>query len=252
MGNPVRTAVVTGAGQGIGKAVALGLLHSGWQVALLGRRLTLLEELVSSGTTDPSQAVAIRCDVREAESVRAAFAVAVERFGRIDLLFNNAGISSAPATIDEVPLNVWQDVVATNLHGAFLCAREAFSCMRRQNPQGGRIINNGSIASQTPRPLSTPYAMTKHAITGLTKSLAIDGRAFDIACGQIDIGNVLTEMSVPMTQGMLQANGERRAEPVFDLAQVVEAVLYMANLPAEANVPFMTVMATKMPFLGRG
>ena len=250
MGSSPRIAVVTGASQGIGRAVAIGLLRDGWHTVLLGRRVDRLEAAIAEAGT--SKALAIGCDVSRSDDVEAAFARVMAAFGRVDLLFNNAGISGPGGTIDEIPLAGWHDTVATNLHGAFNCARAAFACMRKQQPQGGRIINNGSIAAHAPRPRTVPYSVTKHAISGLTKCLSLDGREFDIACGQIDIGNVRTEMSIPMTQGMLQANGDRRVEPVFELQQVVDAVLYMANLPLEANVMFHTVMATKMPFAGRG
>lgn len=252
MDSSSRVAVVTGASQGIGKAVAIGLMRNGWHTVLLGRRVERLQAAIAEAGELQTRALAISCDVSKSDEVDAAFAAAMAAFGRVDLLFNNAGISGPGGTIDEIPLAGWHDTVATNLNGAFNCARAAFACMRRQQPQGGRIINNGSIAAHAPRPRTVPYSVTKHAISGLTKCLSLDGREFDIACGQIDIGNVRTEMSVPMTQGMLQANGERRAEPVFELQQVVDAVLYMANLPPGANVQSMTVMATKMPFIGRG
>ncbi|MES2606894.1 MAG: SDR family oxidoreductase [Pseudomonadota bacterium] len=247
-----KTAVVTGASSGIGRAVAIGLLRAGWNTVFISRRLETLTDAIAIAGKTEAEAMALTCDVSKAEEVDAAFRQIQARFGRIDLLFNNAGISGPAGTIDEIPVAGWDQTVAVNLNGAFLCARAAFACMRQQQPQGGRIINNGSIAAYSPRPHTTPYAVTKHAITGLTKCLSLDGRDFNIACGQIDIGNVLTDMTVPMTKGMLQANGERKAEPVFDLAHVVEAVLYMASLPPAANVQFMTVMATKMPFIGRG
>ncbi|HTR00322.1 MAG TPA: SDR family oxidoreductase [Candidatus Acidoferrum sp.] len=247
-----RTAVVTGASQGIGKACGIGLLKAGWNTVFLGRRLDKLQQAIAEAGNVQAGVLALACDVSKVEQVEAAFDATISRFGRIDLLFNNAGVNPRPGTIDQIPLNEWEQTLATNLHGAYLCARAAFARMKAQQPRGGRIINNGSIAAHTPRPLSVPYAVSKHAITGLTKCLSLDGREFDIACGQIDIGNVRTELTVPMTQGMRQANGELRPEPVFELSHVVEAVLYMANLPPEANVQFMTVMATKMPFIGRG
>lgn len=247
-----KTAVVTGASSGIGKAVATGLLRAGWNTVFISRQAEVLAAAIAAAGNTDAEAMALVCDVSKADDVDAAFQRIQSHFGRVDLLFNNAGISGPAGTIDEIPVAGWDQTVAVNLNGAFLCARAAFACMRQQQPQGGRIINNGSIAAHSPRPRTTPYAVTKHAITGLTKCLSLDGRAFDIACGQIDIGNVLTDMTVPMTKGMLQANGERKAEPVFDLTHVVDAVLYMASLPAAANVQFMTVMATKMPFVGRG
>lgn len=247
-----KTAVVTGASSGIGKAVAIGLLQAGWNTVFISRQTDALTAAIAMAGTTAAEALALACDVSKPDDVEAAFRRIQDHFGRVDLLFNNAGISGPGGTIDEIPIAGWDQTVAVNLNGAFLCARAAFACMRQQQPQGGRIINNGSIAAHAPRPRTTPYAVTKHAITGLTKCLSLDGRDFNIACGQLDIGNVLTDMTVPMTQGMLQANGERKAEPVFDLAHVVDAVLYMASLPAEANVQFMTVMATKMPFIGRG
>ena len=247
-----KTAVVTGASSGIGKAVATGLLKAGWNTVFISRHADALATAIAAAGDTEAEAMAEVCDVSKADEVAATFKRVQAHFGRVDLLFNNAGISGPAGTIDEIPVSAWDQTVAVNLNGAFLCARAAFACMREQTPQGGRIINNGSIAAHSPRPRTTPYAVTKHAITGLTKCLSLDGREFDIACGQIDIGNVLTDMTVPMTKGMLQANGERRPEPVFDLANVVAAVLYMAGLPPSANVQFMTVMATKMPFVGRG
>lgn len=248
-----KIAVVTGASSGIGKAAAEGLHGAGWTTVLLSRSGDLLaEQAATLSARRPGSALPIVCDVADAAAVAAAFADVERRYGRVDLLFNNAGIGGPAGCIDEVPLDGWQRTVDTNLHGAFHCAREAFSLMKRQQPQGGRIINNGSIAAHTPRPRSVCYAVTKHAIAGLTKCLSLDGRAYNIACGQIDIGNVRTDMTLPMTQGMLQANGERRREPVFELPEVVSALLYMAGLPLEANVQSMTVMATAMPFIGRG
>ncbi len=252
MPNRSRTAVVTGASQGIGKACAVGLAQAGWNTVFVGRNVAALQAAMAEADADQAAVMSVQCDVSKPDQVEALFDAVIRKFGRIDLLFNNAGISGPGGTIDEIPLDGWEQTVAVNLNGAFLCARAAFSRMRQQQPQGGRIINNGSIAAHAPRPRTVPYAMTKHAITGLTKCLALDGRDFDITCSQIDIGNVRTEMTVPMTRGMLQANGEYKAEPVFELQQVVEAVLFMANLPPEANVQFMTVMASKMPFIGRG
>jgi NAD(P)-dependent dehydrogenase (short-subunit alcohol dehydrogenase family) len=252
MENAGKVAVVTGAGQGIGKACAIGLLKAGWHTVFAGRSAQKLDAAILEAGAVQASALAVTCDVSKASDVDALFDTAMSRFGRVDLLFNNAGISGPRGTPDQIAIDQWEQTVATNVNGAFFCARAAFACMKRQTPQGGRIINNGSIAAYTPRPHTAPYAVTKHAINGLTKCLALDGRPFNIACGQIDIGNVRTEMTVPMTQGLLQANGELLAEPVFELQHVVDALLYMANLPPEANVQTMTVMATKMPFVGRG
>ena len=245
-----RTALVTGAGSGIGRAVALALLDKGWRVALAGRRAEPLNEtarMAPSGRT-----LAVAADVGDEASVKALFKAIEGDFGRLDLLFNNAGTGGPPLPFDELTLEQWNRVVSVNLTGAFLCAREAFGLMKRQSPRGGRIINNGSISAHAPRPNSAPYTATKHAITGLTRSLSLDGRAFDIACGQIDIGNAATEMAERIKQGVPQANGEIMPEPVMDVGHVADAVLYMAGLPLDANVQFMTVMATKMPFIGRG
>jgi len=247
-----KTAIVTGAGTGIGKAVAIALLKAGWDTVFCGRREALLVEAVAEAGTTEGRGLAVACDVGRPDEVDALFAKAVEAFGRVDLLFNNAGMGYKSAPIDEIPVEVWNDVVGVNLTGSFLCARAAFRQMRRQAPQGGRIINNGSVSAYTPRPGSVPYTATKHAITGLTKTLALDGRPFDIACGQIDIGNALTDMAVPMTVGVPQANGTIAAEAVMDVRHVADAVLHMAGLPLDANVLFMTVMATKMPYVGRG
>ncbi|MFN0114320.1 MAG: SDR family oxidoreductase [Paracoccaceae bacterium] len=246
------TAVVTGAGTGIGEAVSAGLLAAGWRVGYLGRRAGVLEAAIARTGARPDRAAAFPCDVTRPEEVRAAFGRVAETFGRIDLLFNNAGRGFQPATIDETPVEVWLDVVGVNLTGAFLCARAAFAQMRRQSPQGGRIINNGSISAQAPRPGSVAYTATKHAITGLTKSLSLDGRPFNIAAGQIDIGNALTEMARAMTVGVPQADGRIAPEPTIDPARVAEAVVMMAGLPLDTNVSFITVMATKMPLVGRG
>lgn len=251
MGNG-RTAIVTGAGTGIGKSVATALLKAGWNTVFVGRRKAVLDDAIDAAGPAGAKALAVACDISKADQVDALFAEVARSFGRVDLLFNNAGVAYKSATIDEIPVEVWEDVVGVNLTGSFLCARAAFGAMRRQSPQGGRIINNGSVSAHTPRPGSVPYTATKHAITGLTKTLALDGRPFDIACGQIDIGNALTEMAVPMTQGVPQANGTIAPEAVMDVTRVAEAVLYMAGLPLDANVLFMTVMATKMPYVGRG
>lgn len=258
-GSVARVAVVTGASAGIGRACAQALLVAGWHTVFLARRSDALDEAVAAaraqaataGST-PGEALVLCCDVADNAAVEAAFDQVVQRFGRIDLLFNNAGIMGPAGSIDEIPLDAWERTLDANVRGAFNVARAAFARMRRQQPQGGRIINNGSIAAHTPRPRTVPYTLTKHAITGLTKCLALDGRDYDIVCGQIDIGNVLTDMTHSFTQGMLQADGSRRPEPVFELRHVVDAVLYMAHLPLAANVQFMTVMASKMPFIGRG
>jgi NAD(P)-dependent dehydrogenase (short-subunit alcohol dehydrogenase family) len=240
-------AVVTGAGSGIGRAAAQALLADGWSVVAAGRREAPLQETVS-GFED---GLAVSADVTSPESVDALFSRAVERFGRVDLLFNNAGLG-APAPVAELAFEDWQRVVDTNVTGTFLCAQAAFRVMSRQEPQGGRIINNGSISAHTPRPFAIAYNATKHAVTGITKSLSLEGRAFDIACGQIDIGNAATEMTERMSGGVPQADGSLQAEPTMDVANVARAIVYMASLPLDANVQFMTVMATKMPFIGRG
>ncbi len=244
-----RTALVTGAGSGIGRAVAQALMGQGWRVALLGRRVDALEE---TATAHPAQALVLGADVSQATDVKAAFMRIEAEFGRLDLLFNNAGIFVPGVPFDELPLEHWQASVDVNLTGAFLCAQAAFRLMKAQSPKGGRIINNGSVSAHAPRPNSAAYTATKHAITGLTKSLSLDGRAFDIAAGQIDIGNAETDMVTKMKRGVPQANGEIAVEPTMALEHAVSAVLYMASLPLEANVQFMTVMATKMPMIGRG
>lgn len=246
------TAIVTGAGTGIGKSVAQALLEAGWNTVFCGRRKELLDVAVSEAGKTQARALAIPCDITDPAQVDHLFDETVKSFGRVDLLFNNAGIAYKSTTIDEIPVEVWNDVLAVNLTGSFLCARAAFRTMRGQKPMGGRIINNGSVSAHAPRPGSVPYTTTKHAITGLTKTLALDGRPFDIACGQIDIGNALTEMAAPMAVGVPQANGTIAAEAVMDVSRVVEAVVYMAGLPLDSNVLFMTVMATKMPYVGRG
>lgn len=241
-------AVVTGASAGIGRACAEALLGAGWQVALLARRADPLADIAAA---QPG-ALALPCDVTDAEQVEAAFDAVQARFGRVDLLFNNAGTMPAGALIDAVSLEEWQQAVDVNLTGMFLCARAAFGRMRQQVPQGGRIINNGSIAAHAPRPGSVVYTTTKHAITGLTKALSLDGRAFDIACGQIDIGNAATDMTAGIGAGALQADGAMRPEARMDVAHVARAVLHMASLPLGANIPFLTLTATTMPWLGRG
>ncbi len=246
-------AVVTGAGSGIGRAVAVALLGAGYRVGLAGRRADALHETAAmADSAGHADALVAPTDVADPESVAALFRAVLVRWGRVDLLVNNAGTFGPAGTIDEVSVEEWQAAVATNLTGTFLCAREAFAAMRAQRPQGGRIINNGSISAHTPRPGSAAYTATKHAITGLTKSLSLDGRPFDIACGQLDIGNAATEMTAGIAQGARQADGSVRPEPTFDVSHVADAVLYMAGLPLGANVQFLTVMATAMPFVGRG
>jgi NAD(P)-dependent dehydrogenase (short-subunit alcohol dehydrogenase family) len=247
-----KIAVVTGAGSGIGAAVAHALAGEGWAVVLAGRRRDALESAAQRGTGLPGVLDPVAADVTDEASVRALFDRTVERHGRVDLLFNNAGTAAPPRELDTIPLAEWNAVVAVNLTGAFLCTREAFRVMRRQDPRGGRIINNGSISAHAPRPLSVAYTAAKHAITGLTRSTALDGRAHDIACGQIDIGNAGTAMTRSMATGVPQADGSVRPEPQMDVADVARAVLFMAGLPLDANVATMTVMATKMPFVGRG
>jgi len=246
-----RTAIVTGAGTGIGKASAIGLLKAGWNTVFAGRRQDVLDEAVKAAGRTGAKALAIAADVTQAADVDRLFDTAVTQFGRVDLLFNNAGRGFRTTLIDELPVEVWNDVVAVNLTGSFLCARAAFRVMRQQSPQGGRIINTGSISAHAPRPGSVPYTATKHAITGLTKTLALDGRPFDIACGQIDIGNAETGIA-PLASGMPQADGKMMGEAVMDVRRVAEAIVYMSSLPLDANVLFLTVMATKMPFVGRG
>ena len=243
-------ALVTGAGSGIGRAAARALMTAGYRVALVGRRVEALEETAAAFA--PEQALVLATDVTDDVAVAAAFARVQAAFGRLDLLFNNAGTSVNGVSFEDLSLAQWRAVVDVNLTGSFLCAQAAFKLMKMQSPRGGRIINNGSISAHAPRPNSAPYTATKHAITGLTKALSLDGRPFDIACGQLDIGNALTEMAMPMTQGARQANGEIAVEATMDVAHVASAVVYMAGLPLEANVQFMTVMATKMPFIGRG
>ncbi|HSO07678.1 MAG TPA: SDR family oxidoreductase [Pelomicrobium sp.] len=252
MSSTPRVAVVTGAGTGIGKAAALALLGDGWQVVLAGRRAEPLEAVRQEAGIGAERALAVPADVADAGSVDALFARTLEAFGRLDLLFNNAGIFVPGASIEEIPLENWRASVDINLTGAFLCTQAAFRIMKAQTPRGGRIINNGSISAHSPRPGSSPYTTTKHAITGLTKATALDGRKYDIACGQIDIGNAATEMAAKFAKGVPQADGSVRPEPLMELQHVADAILYMANLPLEANVQFMTVMATKMPFIGRG
>jgi NAD(P)-dependent dehydrogenase (short-subunit alcohol dehydrogenase family) len=249
---PSKTAIVTGAGTGIGKSVATALLKNGWNTVFCGRRFTVLEDAINDAGKTEAKALACACDVSKPDDVDRLFETAGEHFGRVDLLFNNAGMGYKATTIDEIPVEVWDRIVGVNLTGSFLCARKAFGMMRRQSPMGGRIINNGSVSAYMPRPGSAPYTATKHAIAGLTRTLALDGRPYDIACGQIDIGNALTEITAPMTVGVPQANGAIAPEALMDVQRVAEAVVYMAGLPLDANVLFMTVMATKMPYVGRG
>ena len=250
MGGNGKVAVITGAGSGVGKASALALLRAGYSVVLSGRRREPLDEVAAS--TEPGRTLCVPTDVTDPESVAALFRATTETYGRLDLLFNNAGIGAPGVPIEDLPLETWRAVVDTNLTGVFLCTQHAFRIMRDQSPRGGRIINNGSISAHVPRPLTIAYTATKHAVTGLTRSCSLDGRAYDIACGQIDIGNADTAMGERMKAGVPQADGSVRPEPVMDPQVVADAVAYMASLPLEANVQFMTVMATKMPFIGRG
>jgi NAD(P)-dependent dehydrogenase (short-subunit alcohol dehydrogenase family) len=252
MGNPSRVAIVTGAGSGIGKAVALALVEDGYSVVFAGRRVDALESAVKNAGGAASRCLAVATDVKAPESIRELFARTKATFGRLDLLFNNAGIGTPPIPMEDLTFEQWKAVVDTNLNGAFLCTQEAIRIMKAQAPRGGRIINNGSISAHAPRPYSVAYTATKHAITGLTKSTSLDGRRHDIACGQIDIGNAATELTAKMPLGVLQADGGLAAEPTIDTAYVARAVVYMAGLPLDVNVQFMTVMATKMPFVGRG
>jgi NAD(P)-dependent dehydrogenase (short-subunit alcohol dehydrogenase family) len=247
-----KIAVLTGASSGIGRAAAIGFAQAGYAIVVCGRRVDALYETVAMSGASAADSLAFACDVTEPSAVAALFEAAIEKFGRVDVVFNNAGRGSAPATIGDTSIDVWHEVVAVNLNGAFYVAREAFRTMRAQSPQGGRIINNGSISAFVPRPHSVPYNATKNAISGLTKSISLDGRPFDIACGQIDIGNAATDMTARMNDGVMQANGEKAVEPRMDVRHVADAVVYMANLPLEANVQTMTVMATKMPYIGRG
>ncbi|MGB2712754.1 MAG: SDR family oxidoreductase [Vicinamibacterales bacterium] len=249
---PLKVAIVTGAGTGIGGAVATALLQNGYAVVLAGRREELLSQVIRDSGVSPDSARAVRTDVSDPESVRRLFEATRGAFGRLDLLFNNAGINAPGVPLEDLTLEQWRSVVDVNLTGAFLCTQHAFRLMKSQDPRGGRIINNGSISAHTPRPNSAPYTATKHAITGLTKSTSLDGRQFDIACGQIDIGNASTPLTARFTSGVPQANGQLGVEPVMDVTHVARAVVYMAGLPLDANVQFMTLMATKMPFVGRG
>jgi NAD(P)-dependent dehydrogenase (short-subunit alcohol dehydrogenase family) len=247
-----RIAVVTGAGSGIGRAVSLALNSTGYSVVLAGRRNAELEGTAALAERRHGSMIAVPTDITQPDAVAALFARTQEAFGRLDLLFNNAGAGAPAIPMEELPYEQWNAVLAVNLTGAFLCARQAIRLMKSQQPRGGRIINNGSISAHSPRPNSAPYTATKHAITGLTKSISLDGRKYDIACGQIDIGNAATEMTERMTAGVAQADGTKAPEPRMDVKLVADAVVYMASLPLDANVQFMTIMATKMPFIGRG
>ena len=247
-----KVALVTGAGTGIGKAVALAFLQNGYRVALAGRRREPLEQTIAACGAASANALAVPTNVADPLSVRALFARTQAAFGRLDVLFNNAGVGAPAIPLEDLTFEQWKNVVDINLTGVFLCTQEAIKLMKSQQPRGGRIINNGSISAHAPRPNSAPYTATKHAITGLTKSTSLDGRKHDIACGQIDIGNAHTELAARMATGVPQANGEIAIEPLMDVAHVANAVLHMASLPLDANVQFMTVMATKMPFVGRG
>lgn len=252
MAAPKRIALVTGAGSGIGKQISLALLRDGYAVVLAGRRIEPLQETVKAAGEFGEHALVVPADVSDPASVKNLFAKTKEKFGRLDLLFNNAGIFAPPMSLEELSYEQWKSAVDINLTGVFLCTQEAFRIMKEQTPRGGRIINNGSISAHAPRPFSVSYTATKHAITGLTKSTSLDGRRYDIACGQIDIGNASTDMTELMKKGTLQADGSTQVEPTMDAGHVAKAILYMDSLPLDANVQFMTVMATKMPFIGRG
>lgn len=252
MSTPHKVAIVTGAGTGIGKRSALALLQDGYAVVLAGRRAERLEETAKAAESSGAPPLVVPTDVGDPESVRALFRKTMEAFGRLDVVFNNAGSGAPSIPLEDLTYEQWKSVVDVNLTGAFLCTQEAFKIMKNQDPMGGRIINNGSISATTPRPNSAPYTSTKHAITGLTKSTSLDGRKYNIACGQIDIGNAETEMTARMKQGVPQAHGGLAVEPTMNADDVARAVVFMANLPLEANVQFMTIMATQMPFIGRG
>ena len=252
MDTPAKIAVITGAGSGIGRATAHALLADGWSAVLAGRRREMLEETAALAAVPPPRTLVVPTDVRDPASVAALFDRVKQTYGRIDLLFNNAGTSTRGIPFEDLTYEQWSDVVATNLTGSFLCAQHAFRMMKSQEPQGGRIINNGSVSAHVPRRNSTPYASTKHALTGLTRSLSLDGRQFNIACGQIDIGNAATTRNEDTARGRLQATGRVEAEPRMDVRDVAKGVVYMASLSLDANVQFMTVMATKMPYIGRG
>jgi NAD(P)-dependent dehydrogenase (short-subunit alcohol dehydrogenase family) len=249
---PSKVALVTGAGSGIGRAVSLGLLAQDYAVVLAGRRADRLQDTQREAGGRATHALVVPTDVSNPDSVRCLFDEVSSTFGPLDVLFNNAGVSAPGVPLEDITVEQWRTVVDVNLTGAFLCAQQAFRLMKTQQPRGGRIINNGSISAHVPRPNSAPYTATKHALTGLTRAIALDGRAFDIACGQIDIGNAGTEMTRRFATGVMQASGEQAVEPLLDVIHIVRAVLYIASLPLDANVPFMTVMATKMPYIGRG
>jgi NAD(P)-dependent dehydrogenase (short-subunit alcohol dehydrogenase family) len=247
-----KIAIVTGAGTGVGKASSLALAADGWKIVLAGRRLKLLEATASAIEASGGKAIAIPTDTADPSSVKELFQKTQTDFGRLDLLFNNAGTNAPGVSLEELTYEQWINVVNVNLTGVFLCTQEAFKIMKDQSPMGGRIINNGSVSAHAPRPGSAPYTATKHAVTGLTRSTSLDGRKYDISCGQIDIGNALTEMAARMTKGVPQANGSTEVEPVMDVSNVGQTVVHMASLPADANIQFVTIMATKMPFIGRG
>ena len=252
MASSTKIAVITGAGSGIGKASALALMRQGWSVVLAGRRKELLEDVARAGQATGARSLVVPTDVADAGSIRNLFARTKETFGRLDLLFNNAGIGAPAIPMEDLPFEKWKAVVDTNLTGSFICTQEAIKIMKDQTPRGGRIINNGSISAHAPRPNSVAYTSTKHAMTGLAKSTSLDGRKYDIACGQIDVGNAETPLASRMKDGVPQADGSVRPEPLMDVEVVANAVVYMASLPLDANVLFLTVMATKMPFVGRG
>ena len=252
MASSTKIALITGAGSGIGKASALALMRNGWSVVLAGRRKELLEDVARAGQSAGARSLVVPTDVADVASIRNLFARTKETFGRLDLLFNNAGIGAPAVPMEDLPFEKWKAVVDTNLTGSFVCTQEAIKIMKDQTPRGGRIINNGSISAHAPRPNSVAYTSTKHAVTGLTKTTSLDGRKYDIACGQIDVGNAETPLAARMKDGVPQADGSVRPEPLMDVEVVANAVVYMASLPLDANVQFLTVMATKMPFVGRG
>ena len=252
MSSSNKVALVTGAGSGVGRYAALALLNDGFSVAMAGRRADALEETINLAGTNSSSALAVPTDVTDPQAVNKLFEATKKRFGRLDLLFNNAGMGAPAKPLEELTIKQWKDVVDVNLTGSFLCTQEAFRLMKDQDPMGGRIINNGSVSAYAPRPNSAPYTATKHAVTGLTKSTSLDGRKYEIACGQIDIGNAATDMTARMKDGVPQADGRMMVEPTMDVDNVSRAILYMANLPPDANAQFITIMATKMPYLGRG